>query len=211
MPTQRFVLGGKYGEMSTLGNYLLPKLQLPQQGLPAVTAGEFVDEAGDPAGAEPDADAIDSDRDVLDQELDDPRLLGREELVPERIELKQRLPDLGLGDVRRLFASGAPRADDELRLPEDAAQLVDDRRLDSSAAGTRPIGHASGPRLMATWVRGTSLVYKKARASSTEVPSLIEMLEKSKSAMGGAGTAVFLTSDKKKKKKKKKNERNILI
>ena len=34
---------------------------------------------------------------------------------------------------------------------------------------------------MATWVRGTSIVYKKARTSSTAVPSLIEMLEKSKS------------------------------
>ena len=48
---------------------------------------------------------------------------------------------------------------------------------------------------MATWVRGTSIVYKKAHTSSTEVPSLIEMLEKSKSVMRAPGTAVFLTSD----------------
>ena len=48
---------------------------------------------------------------------------------------------------------------------------------------------------MATWVRGTSFVYKKAHASSTAVPTLIEMLEKSKSVMRAPGTAVFLTSD----------------
>jgi KUP system potassium uptake protein len=48
---------------------------------------------------------------------------------------------------------------------------------------------------MATWVRGTSIVYKKAHTSSTKVPSLLEMLEKSKSVMRAPGTAVFLTSD----------------
>src|SRR4029079_15714598 len=48
---------------------------------------------------------------------------------------------------------------------------------------------------MATWVRGTTFVYKKARATSTAVPTLVEMLEKSKSVMRAPGTAVFLTSD----------------
>ena len=48
---------------------------------------------------------------------------------------------------------------------------------------------------MATWVRGTSIVYKKAHTSSTKVPSMIAMLEKSKSVMRAPGTAVFLTSD----------------
>ena len=48
---------------------------------------------------------------------------------------------------------------------------------------------------MATWFRGTSIVYKKAQISSTKVPSLIEMLEKSKSVMRAPGPAVFLTSD----------------
>ena len=48
---------------------------------------------------------------------------------------------------------------------------------------------------MATWVRGTSIAYKKAHTSSTAVRSLIEMLEKSKSLMQAPGTAVFLTSD----------------
>ena len=49
---------------------------------------------------------------------------------------------------------------------------------------------------MATWVRGTSIVYKKARTSSTAgVELLIAMLKKSKSVMRAPGTAVFLTSD----------------
>ena len=82
--------------------------------------------------------------DPLDQQLHDPRLLGREQLVPQRVELQQRLPHLVLGDVVLLGPRRAPRADDDLRLPEDAAQLVDDRRLDlrrrhpPDRAGIRP-------------------------------------------------------------------------
>ena len=66
----------------------------------------------------------------LDQQLHDPRLLGGKELAPQRVELGERLPRLVLGDVVLLGPRGAPRPDDDLRLPEDAAQLVDHRPLD---------------------------------------------------------------------------------
>ena len=46
--------------------------------------------------------------DPLDQQLHDPRLLGREQLVPQRIELEQRLPRLVLGDVVLLGPRCAP-------------------------------------------------------------------------------------------------------
>jgi hypothetical protein len=68
--------------------------------------------------------------DPLDQQLHDPRLLGREELVPARIELEQRLPRLGLGDVVALRPRRAPGSYDDLRLPEHGAELIDLRRLD---------------------------------------------------------------------------------
>jgi hypothetical protein len=73
--------------------------------------------------------------DPLDQQLHDPRLLGREQLIPQRVELRQRLARFVLGDVVLLGAGGAPRADDDLLLPEDTTQLVDDRRLDLRRRG----------------------------------------------------------------------------
>ena len=68
--------------------------------------------------------------DPLDQKLHDARLLDREERVPKWVELLQRLPRLVLGDVILLGPHCAPRADDDVGLPENAAQLVDDRTLD---------------------------------------------------------------------------------
>ena len=54
---------------------------------------------------------------------------------------------------------------------------------------------ARSPSLMATWVRGTSIVSSKAHTSSTPLRTLIEMLKKSQAATRAPGTAVFLTSD----------------
>src|SRR5438309_380885 len=45
---------------------------------------EFFGKAGEPVDAEPDLDPILIDVHPLDQELDNPGLLGREEFVPER-------------------------------------------------------------------------------------------------------------------------------
>src|SRR5215212_3467211 len=51
---------------------------------------------------EPDVGAGRPDLDALHEQPHDARLLGREQLVPQRVEPLQRLPDLGLGQVRRL-------------------------------------------------------------------------------------------------------------
>ena len=52
--------------------------------------------------------------DPLDQELDDPRLLGGEQLVPDRGEAGEQAGDLALGDLvlalalcRRFLPSGS--------------------------------------------------------------------------------------------------------
>ena len=47
--------------------------------------------------------------------LDDARLLGREELVPERIKLQERVAGPGLGGTVILIACRAPGGDDDLR------------------------------------------------------------------------------------------------
>ena len=66
-------------------------------------------QARQPVGAKPDGHAVGPDRHLLDQQLHDPRLLGREQLVPERVELRERLAHLGLGDVRRLLRARRAR------------------------------------------------------------------------------------------------------
>jgi hypothetical protein len=48
------------------------------------------------------------DIDPLYQQLDDTRLLGREQLVPQRVELLQRLARAVLGDVVLLEPRRAP-------------------------------------------------------------------------------------------------------
>ena len=58
-------------------------------------------QVGQSFGPQPDVDAVRADIDALDQQLDDARLLGREQFVPERIEPLQRLADLGFGRARR--------------------------------------------------------------------------------------------------------------
>ena len=47
--------------------------------------------------AQPQVSAVRADVDALDEQLDDARLLGGEQLVPQRIEPLQRLAHLGLG------------------------------------------------------------------------------------------------------------------
>ena len=55
-------------------------------------ARHFPYQSGQPVRPQPDFDAVSPHVDPLDQQLDDPRLLGREQLVPQRLELVQRLP-----------------------------------------------------------------------------------------------------------------------
>jgi hypothetical protein len=63
--------------------------------------------------AEADGDAARPDIDPLDQQLHDARLLGGEELIPERTELQQRFERFILGDVVLPGAGCAPRSDDD--------------------------------------------------------------------------------------------------
>jgi hypothetical protein len=60
--------------------------------------------------------------DSLDQKLHDTCLLGREEFVPQRVELEQRLPHLILGDI--------------IEIEQATMQLT--RRLAQAAQGTGP-------------------------------------------------------------------------
>ena len=62
----------------------------------------FAREAAEAIDAQPDVQPIRADVHPLDQQLHDARLLGGEQLVPERIEPLQRLAHLGLGDVVHL-------------------------------------------------------------------------------------------------------------
>ena len=79
------------------------------------------------ASGPPNFHAVHPHVDPLDQQLHDPRLLSGEQLVPKWIELRERLPDLVLGDVVLLGPCRAPRADEYLGLTEDGAQLAEDR------------------------------------------------------------------------------------
>src|SRR5690606_5782150 len=83
-----------------------------------------------PIDAESNIHIVASDLDALDQKLNDARLLGREQLVPKRVEPFESLPDLGLGQSIDLRSRRPPGADDHLRGAKEAAQLVDHRALD---------------------------------------------------------------------------------
>jgi hypothetical protein len=54
-----------------------------------VTPRPFPHQPGKPVSPEPHLHAVRPHIDTLDQQLRDPRLLGREELVPQRVELLQ--------------------------------------------------------------------------------------------------------------------------
>ena len=58
---------------------------------PPARARHLAHQPGEPVDAQAQAHAVDGDVDPLDQQLHDPRLLGREQLVPQRVEL-QRAP-----------------------------------------------------------------------------------------------------------------------
>ena len=60
----------------------------------------------------------------------DPRLLAGEQLVPHRLELLQRRPNLVLGQVGRLGPRCLPGADDDLRLSDQRPHLRHHHRLD---------------------------------------------------------------------------------
>jgi hypothetical protein len=96
--------------------------------------------------------------DPLDQELDDPRLLGREQLVPYRGELGEKDGDLALSDLLIAFPlCGGPGPGNQLRRSEQLLDAVEDRAL---YVGRR---HA---RNRAAFVPGTSAQLGSPAASS---------------------------------------------
>ena len=95
-----------------------------------------------------DFEAIDAEVDARDQQLDDARLLGREQLVPDRIQRIERLADVSLGQAVDLGSCCAPRGDDDLGRPKHAAQLVDDGCLD---LGCRDMAHWACARPEEDW------------------------------------------------------------
>jgi hypothetical protein len=74
----------------------------------------------------------------LDEQLYDARLLGREQLVPQRVEALQRLAHLGLGQVRCLGPCRGPGAHHHLGLAQQRPDLAHHRRLDLRG---RPAAH----------------------------------------------------------------------
>jgi hypothetical protein len=96
----------------------------------SIGAAEVPHQLGEPVDSEPDIDAVGDDVDPLNEKLDDPRLLGREQFIPERVEAVERLPDLSLSDLGIVLARRLPGADNDLGGLDESADLVDDRPLD---------------------------------------------------------------------------------
>lgn len=91
---------------------------------------QFIPETGEPVDAEPNVEPVRADVYAFDEELDNARLFSREEFVPERVYLEERLTDLRLGEARLTALRGPPRARDDLWLAEHRPELVDDGGLD---------------------------------------------------------------------------------
>jgi hypothetical protein len=66
----------------------------------------------------------------LDQELDNARLFGREQLVPDRVEFGERAADLLLGDTGVLATRCLPGAHNDLRRADEHSDAIDNGSLD---------------------------------------------------------------------------------
>jgi hypothetical protein len=66
----------------------------------------------------------------LDEELDDARLLGREQLVPDRGEVGARDRDLALGDLVVLSLRRSPSPRHDLRRGQQLLEVVLHRTID---------------------------------------------------------------------------------
>ncbi len=103
-----------------------------------------MDETLDPKA---DVKTIHADIDPFDEELDNAGLLGREEFVPDSVEVDEGRADFCLSDILHLLPRRAPCCDYDFRRAEEDAELVDDGSLDFGG-GTRLIGESSAPPLM---------------------------------------------------------------
>ena len=68
--------------------------------------------------------------DAFDEQLEDAGLFGREQFVPDGIEIQQGLPYFGPGDPDIFRSCRAPGCDDDFRGAEQAAKLTDNGCLD---------------------------------------------------------------------------------
>ena len=91
---------------------------------------DFCGQAAEAVDPDVDVQAVGGDVDPVDQQRDDARLLGGEELVPERIERLESVTDIGLDDVAVVRARRLPGAGHDFGLAEHGAELVDDGGLD---------------------------------------------------------------------------------
>jgi len=81
--------------------------------------------------------------------VNDPRLLGGKQLLPQRVEPLQRKPGLVLGHIRRRDARRAPCPKHHLRLAQQPADLRNDA-LSISAAEMRAMAGPSAALLFST-------------------------------------------------------------
>ncbi|MGV3633152.1 MAG: hypothetical protein ACO1NY_02305 [Pseudorhodoplanes sp.] len=95
------------------------------------------DQICEPLGPPADFRAIQADLNPLDEQLHDPGLLGRKQLVPKRIEPLQRLAS-ALEAIRARNATDAEMLNRQLALEyREAALSVLETREDQTAAGSR--------------------------------------------------------------------------
>jgi hypothetical protein len=84
----------------------------------------------------PDAEAVGRHLDPLDQQLDDSVLLGREQLVPQRLEGVEGIANRRLGNTSVRGPRCPPGGDNDLGLNEKAADLSHYRRLNVTSRDT---------------------------------------------------------------------------
>ena len=100
--------------------------------------------------------------DPLDEELDDPRLLGGEQLVPDRGEVGEQDRDLALGDlVLALPLRRRPGPRDQLRCSQQLLHVVEHRALD---IGGRHARHRAGVVAVRDRLAGHVVAVDAARA-----------------------------------------------
>jgi len=92
--------------------------------VPDLEPAQITHQASQALHPQPEVGAGGADLDPLDQHPHDPRLLGREQLVPQRVQPLQRLSRLCLGQVLRLGPRRPPGADHDFGLPQFVAYAV---------------------------------------------------------------------------------------
>ena len=97
---------------------------------------QLADQARQPLGPDPHLQRVLLHVDPLDEQLDDARLLGGEQLAPDRGEVGEQNRDLALGDlVLALSLRRRPRSRDQLRRGQQLLDVVS-TAPSTSAAGT---------------------------------------------------------------------------